>query len=264
VRDYNDLVAVAADAGRRAARLIRQAPAPPASDWSEKTRHDFVTNVDRDAERLIADVLAAGVPGSSVMGEELTPGVRVAPARGVVWIVDPLDGTTNFLHGYPQYAVSIAAWHDDALVAGVVLDVAHEHLFSATRGGGAQLDGRSIHVSAVTEPARALVGTGYPFKHLDLLDRYLGQFRAVLQGTSGVRRAGSAALDLADVACGRFDAFWELSLAPWDVAAGTLLVREAGGIVTTLEGQDDVLHHGSIVAGNPVMHRWLLDTVGKQ
>jgi len=262
VRDYNNLVAVATEAARRAAAMIRAAPMPNLSDWTQKTRHDFVTTVDRDAERLIADALTNAVPGSEVIGEELTPGVR-SDAQ-LVWIVDPLDGTTNFLHGYPQYAVSIAAVREQQLVAGVVHDVAHDHVFTATHGGGARLDGRPIQVSHVADPERALVGTGYPFKKLDLLDRYLTQFRTVLRATSGIRRAGAAALDLADVAAGRFDAFWELSLAPWDVAAGVLLVREAGGIVTTLEGSEDVLVHGSIVAGNPTMHRWLLETLRKR
>ena len=257
MRDYNDLVNYAQRAATRAAALVRGSPAPHHGTWTEKTQHDFVTGVDRQAEAIIADVLLAAVPGSAVVGEELTPGAR--PVADVVWIVDPLDGTTNFLHGYPQYAVSIAAVADGAIAAGVVHDVVRGAVFSAARGAGARRNGEPIRVSAVVHPPRALVGTGYPFKRLDLLDRYLPQFAAVVRATSGVRRAGSAALDLADVAAGRFDAFWELSLAPWDVAAGVLLVREAGGIVTTLEGDSDVLQHGSIVAGNPAMHQWLIE-----
>ena len=256
MRNYNDLVNYAARAAARAAAFVRGSPSPHPGAWTEKTQHDFVTGVDRQAEAMIADLLLAAVPGSAVVGEELTPGAR--PAADVIWIVDPLDGTTNFLHGYPQYAVSIAAVADGAIAAGVVHDVARGIVFSAARGAGARLDGAPIRVSAVADPPRALVGTGYPFKRLDLLDRYLLQFAAVVRATSGVRRAGSAALDLADVAAGRFDAFWELSLAPWDVAAGVLLVREAGGVVTTLEGNADVLQHGSVVAGNPAMHAWLM------
>jgi len=259
VRDYNNLVAVAVAAAARAATYIRSAPAPDPVDWAQKTRHDFVTNVDREAERIIAAALVARVPGSAVVGEELTPGER--PTADVVWIVDPLDGTTNFLHGYPQYAVSIAALWENTLAAAVVHDVPRDAVFTATRGGGTQLNGEPVRVSGVADPERALVGTGFPFKKLDLLDRYLVQFRAVLRATSGVRRAGAAALDLADVAAGRLDGFWELSLAPWDVAAGVLLVREAGGVVTTLEGNEDVLRHGSIVAGNPTVHRWLLEAL---
>jgi myo-inositol-1(or 4)-monophosphatase len=262
VRDYNNLVAVATAAAKQAASFIRAAPPPPPSVWTTKTRHDFVTEIDREAERVIAEILLDAVPESAVMGEELTPSVR--PTADVIWIVDPLDGTTNFLHGYPNYAVSIAALAGQTLAAGVVHDVTRDAVFSATRGGGAHLDGRPIRVSSLADPARALVGTGYPFKKLDLLDQYLGQFRTVLRATSGIRRAGAAALDLADVAAGRFDVFWELSLAPWDVAAGVLLVREAGGVVTTLDGSDDVLRHGSIVAGNPSMHRWMLETLRKR
>jgi myo-inositol-1(or 4)-monophosphatase len=256
VRDYNDLVAFAEDAAARAAAFIRDAPAPDPGAWTEKTQHDFVTGVDRHAETLIAETLLAAVPGSAIVGEELSPGAR--PSAEVVWVVDPLDGTTNFLHGYPEYAVSIAAIADGTLAAGVVHDVARDTVYSAMHGSGARCDGDRIRVSTVADPRRALVGTGYPFKRLDLLDRYLPQFAAVVQGTSGVRRAGAAAIDLANVAAGRFDGFWELSLAPWDFAAGVLLVREAGGIVTTLTGDIDVLQHGSVVAGNPAMHAWLM------
>jgi myo-inositol-1(or 4)-monophosphatase len=259
VRDYNDLVAYAERAAARAAAFVRGSRPPAAAEWTEKTQHDFVTAVDRGAETLIAETLLAAVPGSAIVGEELTPGAR--PTADVVWIVDPLDGTTNFLHGYPEYAVSIAAVAHGELAAGVVHDIARDVVFSAARGGGARLAGAPLRVSGVTHPPHALVGTGYPFKRLDLLERYLPQFAAVVRGTSGVRRAGSAALDLANLAAGRFDGFWELSLAPWDVAAGVLLVREAGGVVTTLEGSTDVLQHGSIVAGNPTMHEWLTEVL---
>ena len=226
--------------------------------WVSKGHHDWVTEVDRHAETLIREVLLRGAPGSSVVGEELNP---AAIEGGLVWIVDPLDGTTNFLHGYPQYAVSIAAAVDGVLEAGLILDVPRECGYGAVRGKGAWLGDTRLRVSEIANPAHALLGTGYPFKQLEELDRYLEQFRRILPLTSGVRRAGSAALDLADVAAGRLDGFWELSLAPWDVAAGVLLVREAGGVVTDLEGRDAGLAHGPIVAGNPVIHQWLLETV---
>ena len=257
VRDYNDLVACATRAAQRAAEFIRSSGRPAPGEWAEKTHRDFVTAIDRQAETLIAETLLRDVPGSAIVGEELTPGAR--PTADVVWIVDPLDGTTNFLHGYPEYAVSIAALADGDLAAGVVHNIPYDVVFSAARGHGAWLGTERIHVSPVTNPALALVGTGYPFKRIDLLDRYLPQFAAVVRATSGVRRAGAAALDLANLAAGRFDGFWELSLAPWDVAAGVLLVREAGGIVTTLDGELDVLQPGSIVAGNVAMHKWLLE-----
>jgi myo-inositol-1(or 4)-monophosphatase len=190
-----------------------------------------------------------------VVGEELSPGA--ARTGEVVWIVDPLDGTTNYLHGYPQYAVSIGAMVRGQLQVGVVHDVGRDLAYRAGAGQGAWLGERRLAVSTVAEPRHALVGTGFPFKQLDGVERYIRQFTAVMTGSSGIRRAGSAALDLVDVAAGRFDAFWELTLAPWDVAAGVVLIREAGGVVTTLEGADGVLGGGSIVAGNPVLHRWL-------
>ena len=217
-----------------------------------------MTEVDRGAESLIREVLQRGAPGSTVVGEELNP---AAIGSGLVWIVDPLDGTTNFLHGYPQYSVSIAAALDGVLEAAVILDVPRECVYGALRGRGAWLGDTRLRVSGITDPAHALLGTGYPFKQLGELDRYLEQFRRILPMTSGVRRAGSAALDLADVAAGRLDGFWELVLAPWDVAAGILLVREAGGVVTDLSGREAGLLHGPIVAGNPAIHRWLLETV---
>jgi myo-inositol-1(or 4)-monophosphatase len=257
VRDYNDLVKIAGRAAARAAAFVRAARRPGVEDWTEKGRHDFVTEVDRACEALIAETLTRDVPGSRVVGEELTP--EGAASGDVVWIVDPLDGTTNYLHAYPQYAVSIGCAVRGELCAGVVHDVARDLAYRASAGGGAWLGNQRLAVSTLQEPKRALVGTGFPFKEQGLLEAYLRQFAAVTTGTSGIRRAGAAALDLADVAAGRFDAFWELSLAPWDVAAGVVLVREAGGRVTRLDGSENVLSHGAIVAGSPVMHRWLID-----
>ena len=225
-----------------------------------------MTEVDRAAESLIVETLYQEAPGSVIVGEELSP---ARPLRGdLVWIVDPLDGTTNFLHGYPQYAVSIGCVADGKLCAGVIADVCRGRTYRAVRGGGAWEHDVRLSVSAVNEPRLALVGTGFPFKNLERLHVYLAQLAAVLGASSGIRRAGAASLDLADVAAGRLDAFWELVLAPWDVAAGTLLVREAGGIVTRLDGGADVLGgegggHGPIVAGNAAMHRWLIELLRK-
>jgi myo-inositol-1(or 4)-monophosphatase len=257
VRALNDLVDVAARAAERGANFIRGARPPVVSAWTEKSRHDFVTQVDREAEELISETLEDLVPGSEVVGEELSP---TAPRTAqVVWIVDPLDGTTNYLHGYPQYAVSIGALVDSVLSVGVVHDVARDIAYRGARGLGAWSGEKRLTVSGLREGKHALVGTGFPFKRLEGVETYLKQFATVMRASAGIRRAGSAALDLADVAAGRFDAFWELTLAPWDVAAGVVLIREAGGIVTTLDGGDDVLENGSIVAGNPELHRWLSD-----
>jgi myo-inositol-1(or 4)-monophosphatase len=213
---------------------------------------------------LIAEALVAGVPGSLVVGEELTPtGATGATGNQVTWVVDPLDGTTNFLHNYPAYAVSIAAVVGDEPVAGVVVDVVRDLTYRAVTGEGAWCDGRPLRVSAISEPALALMGTGFPFKApaSQRIDEYLGQFRRVLHATSGIRRAGSAALDLAHVAEGRLDGFWEIGLAAWDAAAGILLVREAGGLVTDFAGTPSPVAHGDFVAGGPAMHAWLLEAI---
>jgi myo-inositol-1(or 4)-monophosphatase len=262
VRDYQELAEAARKAALLAAKYIRSAGQQSAEVWSLKGRRDFVTAVDLRSEELIRQSLRAAYPDSSFMGEELSPEeIRV---QGLLWIVDPLDGTTNFLHGYPWYAVSIAAVLEGELVAGVVVDVAHGPVYYATKGGGAWHDGRRLMVSQLRDPERALIGTGFPFRDLSHLGRYLRQFAAVSRAAGAMRRAGSAALDLVDVALGRFDAFWELSLAPWDIAAGTLIVREAGGRVTDLRGADPVLRHGSVVAGNPEMHAWLLQLLREE
>ena len=253
-----ELARLACDAALQAGRYLRTVKRPAAADWTSKGHHDFVTDVDRGAERIVTDLLLAAAPDSRIMGEELSPD---AASDGLVWIVDPLDGTTNFLHDYPAYAVSIGAALDGELLAGAVLDVPRDRLLHASRGGGAWEGDRRLAVSTIREPAHSLIGTGFPFKHPDLLEGYQRQFADVMRATSGIRRAGAAALDLADVAAGRFEGFWELVLAPWDIAAGTLLVREAGGVVTDVEGDDPGLRHTGIVAGNPAMHEWLLGMV---
>lgn len=255
-----ELLDIALEASRAAAEVIRDATAQRGRlVWESKGRSDFVSEVDKSAEHRIAEIVGRRCAGASLLGEELSP--TALSGSGVVFIADPLDGTTNFLHGYPEYAVSIAAARDGVLCAGVVLNVARGEEFTARRGNGAFRDGHRITVSRLREPARALIGTGFPFKTVEKLPLYLDQFSLVMRGTAGIRRAGSAALDLANVACGRFDAFWELVLAPWDVAAGILLVREAGGIVTDLEGGPAALSAGAFVAGNPAMHAWLLQTL---
>jgi myo-inositol-1(or 4)-monophosphatase len=247
-------------AARAAAFIAEHASQLATVTWEHKGPADFVSAVDRGAEDLCRELLLGAYPDARFLGEE-----SYDPSQGLgdglAFVVDPLDGTTNFLHGFPWYAVSIGATVAGELVAGVVRNVATGELFTATRGGGATRDGRPIRVSTIADPPRALVGTGFPFKELDRLDGFLRQFAEVTRHTAGVRRPGSAALDLCDVACGRFDAFWELTLAPWDVAAGILLVREAGGVVTDLRGAPARVAHAAICAGNPAMHRWLRDVV---
>ena len=247
-------------ASDKAARFLRESEGRMTErDWSMKGKADFVTEVDKESERMIAAILLEATPGATILGEELSPASRLPP--GLVWIVDPLDGTTNYLHRFPMYAVSIAAALDGELLAGIVHHVPPDTRYTATKGGRAFRNGAPIAVSGLSEPSHALIGTGFPFSNMAQWETYHRQMEAVATGSAGIRRPGSAALDLADVACGRFDGFWELKLAPWDVAAGTLLVREAGGIVTDLEGRPDVVRHGPIVAGNPAIHAWLLKTL---
>jgi len=258
--DVQELLDVSLEAAREGAAVIRHATAEREKlVWETKGRSDFVSEVDKASETAIASVVTRRLPEATILGEELSP--NVIATRGIVVIADPLDGTTNFLHGYPEYSVSIAIARNGVLCAGTVLNVPRDEEFTATQGGGAFLNGKRIRVSNLREPSRALIGTGFPFKSIEKLPEYLGQFSLVMRGTAGIRRAGSAALDLSNVACGRFDAFWELVLAPWDVAAGVLMVREAGGIVTDLDGNQAQLTAGSFVAGNPAMHAWLLQTV---
>lgn len=252
----NDLLRVAQTAAERAGGYLRSVDRPrdPAG-WTSKGRADWATDVDRTAEAMISEVLLGAEPGSRIIGEELAPEIVT---DGLVWVVDPLDGTTNFLHGFPAFAVSIAAAVDGVLEAAVVLHVPLNRLTRATRGGGTWEGDARVTVSTITDPAHALIGTGLPFRDFSRIDEYLAQLGRIIQGATGVRRPGSAAIDLADVAAGRYEGFWEQRLSAWDIAAGVLLVREAGGRATDYSGRDIGIEHTGIVAGNPAMHEWLL------
>jgi len=254
------LLATCVAASARAADIIRRgAETRESLTWERKGATDFVSDVDRNAEQAINEIVASRHPDARVLGEELTPSTE--NRSGLVFVADPLDGTTNFLHGYPWYAVSIAALVDGEPMAGVILNAATGELFSATAGGGARRSGQPISVSTIADPTLAIIGTGFPFKTPHLVDSYVRSLPVVMRDVAGIRRAGSAALDLADVACGRFDGFWELSLAPLYVAAGILLVREAGGVATDASGAPATVSHTSIVTGNPAIHSWLLERV---
>lgn len=233
----DDMLDVALAAAREAAGLQRnRAGTLPTGSWSEKGTSDFVTEVDRESERRIVARIRAAFPEHAVLAEE---GARDGPADDapeILWVVDPLDGTTNWLHGYPEYAVSIAALDVRGLRVAVVLNSATGETFTAIRGRGARRDDAAIRVSEVSELRLALLGTGFPFKRAELIPDYLRVLGRLLRRTSGVRRGGAAALDLCDVACGRLDAFWEHWLMPWDVAAGALVLREAGGTFAGLPG----------------------------
>ncbi|NIR61608.1 MAG: inositol monophosphatase, partial [Gammaproteobacteria bacterium] len=226
---------------------------------TSKRRNDFVSEVDHRAEQEIIRVLRKAYPDHTILAEE--SGEHTAATGEYQWIIDPLDGTTNYLHGFPQFAVSIALKHRDRIEQGVVYDPLREELFTATRGAGARLNDRRIRVSASRGLEGALVGTGFPFRDYSHLDTYLGVFREVVTEAAGVRRAGSAALDLAYVAAGRLDGFWEANLKAWDIAAGTLLILEAGGLATDFRGEHDFLERGELVCGPPKTHQALLALV---
>jgi myo-inositol-1(or 4)-monophosphatase len=241
--------AVIRDGERRRATLV----------WREKSATDFVSEIDMTAEARIIDVLRTHVPDAAILAEETASALPdAARAQGVTFVIDPLDGTTNFLHGVHDYAVSIAALVDNELAAGVVVHVPRDDWYTATRGGGAWLNGARLSVSTIDAPDRALIATGFPYKGGHDVETYLGQMRRLMTHTAGIRRPGAASLDLAGVACGRFEGFWENILAPWDIAAGILLVREAGGIVTTLSGDPCPVAHTGILASTPAMHGWLM------
>lgn len=235
-------------AARRAgAMIVRALPDIDRLQVETKSRHDFVSEVDRHAEGLIIDTLKGAYPEHAILAEES----GAAIGNEWEWVIDPLDGTTNFLHGFPQFAVSIGLRRRGRLEQAVVFDPLRDELFTATRGEGAQLNDRRIRVSRVADLDGALLGTGFPFRQTDSVKEWIAMFERLAQQTSGIRRAGSAALDLAYVACGRLDGFWETGLKPWDIAAGSLLIREAGGLASDLFTEGDPLESGNILAANP-------------
>jgi len=213
----------------------------------KKRQNDFVSEVDDAAEEAIISVLRDAYPDHGILAEESG---RTDTKSDYVWVIDPLDGTTNFLHGFPQYCVSIGLLHKGKPTQAVVYDTNRNELFTASKGVGAYLNDRRIRASRADKLEDALVGTGFPFREVGHLDDYLRMFKNVTKGTSGIRRPGAAALDLAWVACGRIDAFWEIGLSPWDMAAGALLVREAGGLIGDLDGNEGFMDSGRVVATN--------------
>ncbi|MGB5607487.1 MAG: inositol-1-monophosphatase [Gammaproteobacteria bacterium] len=222
-----------------------------------KSRNDFVTDVDRQAEREIIGILHKAYPDHGFLAEESGK----QGSGDYQWIIDPLDGTTNFLHGFPQFAVSIALRHKGRLEQGVVYDPLRQELFTASRGDGAHLNDRRIRVTNRKSLDGALLGTGFPFKAQQHLDTYLAMFRTLFPQSAGIRRAGSAALDLAYVASGRLDGFWEIGLNIWDMAAGVLLIQEAGGLSGDLLGGHDYLESGHLVAANPKLFAEILKAI---
>jgi myo-inositol-1(or 4)-monophosphatase len=224
-----------------------------------KRENDYVSEIDHKAEQAIVEILRDAYPGHAILAEET--GESGAADAEFQWIIDPLDGTTNFLHGFPQYAVSIALMYRGQLDQAVIYDPVRNDLYTASRGRGAFLNERRIRVSKRDKLQDALIGTGFPFRDFSHLDAYTAIFRELLPKTSGLRRPGSAALDLAWLAAGHTDGFFEIGLSPWDIAAGCLLVLEAGGLVSDFAGEENYLRSGNVVAGNPKVFVQLLRTI---
>lgn len=217
----------------------------------QKGKNDYASEVDRAAEREIINIIRTAYPDHAILAEES----GLHKGNDFVWVIDPLDGTTNFLHGFPQYAVSIALKYRGKLEVAVIYDPLRDELFTAKRGGGAMLNSRRLRVTNQTSMKGALIGTGFPFKTDLHLDAYIGMFKAITTEAAGIRRAGAAALDLAYVAAGRLDGFWEIGVMEWDMAAGILLIKEAGGVVTDFSFNDNYLTSGNVIAGSPKMHQ---------
>lgn len=222
---------------------------------------DLVTDADRASEAVVLDFLRARYPGAAVLAEE--SGSSGGERSGLRFVVDPLDGTTNYAHGLPHFAVNVAAEDADGIAAAATYDPTRDELFLSARGHGATLNGERLRVSETGELRRSLLVTGFPYDVHEQLELPLRLFGAYLSRARAIRRLGSAALDLAYVACGRFDGFWEMKLKPWDLAPGLLLVREAGGIATDFAGGASTLETGEIVAGNPALHPLLLEVIAE-
>lgn len=252
------LLNIAVRAARAAGNVITRAfERVDSYEVTQKSRNDFVSEVDLLAEQEIIKVIRKAYPSHAILAEE--SGLK----RGdeYQWIIDPLDGTTNFLHGFPQFAVSIALAHKGKLEHAVIYDPMRQELYTASNGGGARMNERRLRVTTLKGLDGALLGTGFPFRHVEHLDAYLKMFRELTLLTAGVRRPGSAALDLAYVAAGRLDGFWEIGLSPWDMAAGALLIQEAGGLVGDFSGGDEFLNSGNIVSGAPKVYAAILKTI---
>jgi len=263
------LLNTAVKAARRAGALINRASLDiDLLRVGRKAPNDFVTETDQAAEAAIIEVLAKAYPDHDFLAEESgtagSGGKRLGAARSdYVWIIDPLDGTTNFIHGFPQYAVSIALAFRGQITQGVIYDPAHNDLFVASKGKGAMLNERRIRVAQRDRLDETLIGTGFPFHTFDNVDVYMAMFRELTQKTAGLRRPGAASLDLAYVACGRLDGFFEMGLMPWDAAAGSLLITEAGGLVGDFKGDSDYLFQENIIAGSPKIFGQLVNVLSR-
>jgi myo-inositol-1(or 4)-monophosphatase len=250
---------IAVRAARRAGSIINRAALDgSALQVTSKQVNDFVTLVDKAAEEAIIETVRKAYPDHGILAEESG---ATSPDAEYRWIIDPLDGTTNFIHGFPQYCISIGIEHRGSLAHACIYDPVKNELFTASKGAGAYLNDRRVRVSKCMKLKDALVGTGFPYRELSRLDLYTRQLKNLMTNSSGVRRAGAAALDLAYVACGRLDGFWELGLSPWDMAAGVLLIQEAGGLVSDPGGDAGYMESGDVCAGTPKIFPALLEAM---
>lgn len=260
------MINIAVKAARRAGAIINRAARDPGSfTVTRKRKNDFVTEVDQAAEQSIIDELRRAYPDHAILAEESGHSAGSKQSAGDhpehQWIIDPLDGTTNFIHGFPQYAVSIALQYRGQITQAVVYDPTRNELFTASKGAGAFLNEKRLRVAKRDKLADALIGTGFPYSDLSALDEYMKMFHLMTQKSAGLRRPGAAALDLAYVAAGRLDGFFEKNLKPWDIAAGALLITEAGGIVANFSGESDYLYKGDVIAGSPKVFGQMLNVL---
>jgi myo-inositol-1(or 4)-monophosphatase len=253
------MINIAVKAARRAGRVINQAAGNlDVLTVRHKSLNDLVSEVDRGAEEAIIDTIRTAYPDHAILAEES----GAAGKSEYVWVIDPLDGTTNYLHGLPQYCVSIAVQHKGVLAHAVIFDPTRNDLYTASRGRGAYLNDRRMRVSRRIKLIDGLIGTGFPFRMFEHMDAYVAMMKDLMGKTAGIRRPGAAALDLAAVAAGRLDGFWEIGLSPWDMAAGALMILEAGGLIGDLEGEERYMQRGHVVAGNPKIFAQLLQAIG--
>ncbi len=259
--NLKELTTKVAEIAEKAARFIlKESEKFDISFIESKGKNDFVSYVDREAERIIAEELERLLPEAGFLAEEK---IKYPGSGRYRWIVDPLDGTTNFIHGLHPFSISIALEDENEIISGVVLEVSGKEIFTAWKNGGSWLNGKKIQVSRCSALRETLVATGFPYKDFGSLNSYLNCLGFLMENTHGVRRMGSAAIDLAYVACGRFDIFFENNLNPWDVSAGTLLVREAGGTVTDFNGNEKNITGLEIIASNGKVHHEMLKIINK-
>lgn len=252
---------LAISAAMQAGKIIRENIGKiTADDVEDKRPFDYVTDIDKACEQLIIDSIKQNFPGHEILAEESGKNRNTNNYR---WIIDPLDGTTNFIHGFPHSSISIALKHQDDIILGVIYDPYRDELYYAEKNHGAYCNNRPIQVSRQSNVTNCLIATGFPFKSRHLLKQYWKVLSAIFMEVSGIRRTGSAALDLAYVACGRFDGFWEMKLKPWDTAAGKLLVEEAGGKATDFSGKEFELENESILASNGLIHDEMVRTLNR-